>query len=332
MRLVQLLTLIVFGALLWASPAPARQQPGAPMGFQLGSDRPVVMDVLVSGLTAHDADQVVRLLGIEVGEPIPSSISAAQKRLWSDFRILVAQGGYLFQEVEGGVRVRLKFIESPVDLDPRFVGNNNFDVKRLREWAQLDDRVEVYVDEADKIAERIRTAYLRQGYYFVEVEPRFSGDGGVRYQEIVFEIREGPKVYVKDVEVVGNESIPEIGFLFWKQSLEKSASLGTKGRGLFAWWGHRFVQQVVEEDVVAMSEVYRDRGFLDAVVGYDLEFNEDRSGVRVTFRIDEGEPYTVSSVSLKAFEKEMVELTPGGRKEAEFREVELSLPEEELRS
>jgi len=330
-RLAQLIILIVFGALAWASPSLARQQVGPLQGLGLGGDRPLVMDVMVSGLTAHDADQVVGLLGIEVGQPIPASIAAAQKRLWSDFRILVATEGYLFQEVEGGVRVRLKFIESPVDLDPRFVGNNNFDVKRLREWAQLDDRVEVYVDEASNIAERIRTAYLRQGYYFVEVEPRFSGDGGVRYQEIIFEIREGPKVYVKDVQVLGNESIPEIGFLFWKQSLEKSASLGTKGRGLFAWWGHRFVEQVVEEDVVAISEVYRDQGYLDAVVGYDLEFNEDNSGVKVTFRVDEGEPYTVSEVSLKAFEKEMVESAPGGRREAEFREVELSLPEEELR-
>ena len=329
MRLVHLLLILLVGAFTLSEGAAARQLTER---AQLDWDRPLVMDVAVSGLTAHDAEQVVGRLGVRVGKPIPRSISLAQKRLWEDFRILIARDGYLFEEVEGGVRVRLKFIESPVDLDPRFVGNNNFDVARLREWAQLDDRVEVYADEAPKVAERIRTAYRRQGYYFVEVEPRIRGDGGVRYEEIIFEIREGPKVYVKGVEVVGNESIPEIGILFWKQSLLKTAQLGTKGRGLFAWWGHRFVEQVVQEDVLAIAGVYRDRGYLDAVVGYELDFNDDRSGVRVTFNIDEGEPYRVSKVSFQALEKELVEVTPGGRREAEFREVELSIPEEELRS
>ncbi len=328
-RLAKFIFILVVGLVSSSGDASARQlRPGA----QAEWDRPLVMDVEVSGLTAHDAEQVVARLGIRRGQPIPRSINQAQKALWEDFRILIARDGYLFEEMEGGVRVRLRFLESPVDLDPRFVGNNNFDVERLREWAELDDRVEVYVDEAENVAERIRTAYRRQGYYFVEVEPRFGGDGGVRYQEIIFEVREGPKVYVKGVKVLGNESIPEIGFIFWKRSLEKSAQLGTKGRGLFAWWGHRFVEQVVQEDVLAISEVYRDRGYLDAVVGYDLSFNEDRSGVRVTFNIDEGEPYRVSKVSFEALEKEVVEVIPGGRKEAAFRKVEFTIPEEELRS
>ncbi|MDG1050816.1 MAG: BamA/TamA family outer membrane protein [Planctomycetota bacterium] len=332
MRLVQLLPLLVSGVLGLAGSAAARQEIDVPKLTELAADRPIVMDVMTSGLTAHDADQVVARLGIKVGQPIPQQISRAQKQLWDDFRILVAQGGYLFEEVEGGVRVRLRFIESPVDLDPRFVGNNKFDVARLREWGQLDDRVEVYVDEAEKIAERIRTAYRRQGYYFIEVEPRIGGDGGVRYREIIFEIREGPKVYVKDVEVVGDDSIPDAGFLFWKQSVEKSAALGTKGRGLFAWWGHRLVEEVVEADVVAISQVYRDNGYLDAVVGYDLEFTEDRSGVRVKFNVDAGELYRVSRVNLRAVSKEMVEVTPGGRREAEYQDVELSIDESELRS
>ena len=332
MRTVQLILMLAAAALSTTGAAAVPQQIPLPDLTGPVDDRPIVVDVVTAGLTAHDAEQVVARLGIRRGEPIPRSISAAQKQLWDDFRILVEQNGYQFEEVEGGVRVRLRFLESPVDLDPRFVGNANFDIEKLREWAQLDDRVEVYVDEAEKIAERIRTAYLRQGYHFVEVEPRFGGDGGVRYQEIIFEVREGPKVYVKDVQLTGNDSIPDTGFLFWKQSVEKSASLGTEGRGLFAWKGHRFVQEVLEADVVALSEVYRDNGYLDAVVGYDLEFNEDRDGVYVTFKIDEGELYRVSRVSLEAVEKEMVEVTPGGRREPEFREAELTLPEEELRA
>ncbi|MEM1452943.1 MAG: POTRA domain-containing protein [Planctomycetota bacterium] len=325
---------LVAALTLALGPAVARPQevgsPAAP-SIQDMPDLPIVVDIQVEGLRAHDPIQIAARLGFRKGEPIPQTTTAAQSRLYSDFRILVERDGVGYQEVEGGVIVHLNFIESPVDLDPKFVGNTKFDVKKLREWAQLDDRVEVYVDEVEGIAERIRRAYRRQGYYFVEVDPRMGGTG-VRYREIIFEIREGPKVYIKSVKLEGNESIPDEGFLFWKRGIRKYAQLQSKGKGLFAWWGHRLDQEVLQSDVVGIADVYRSRGFLDAVVGYRLDFTNDRSGVKVTFEIDEGPLYRVASVNIKAYEKELVDTVPGGFPQPEYREIEFSIPERELRS
>ncbi|MEM9380073.1 MAG: BamA/TamA family outer membrane protein, partial [Planctomycetota bacterium] len=88
--------------------------------------------------------------------------------------------------------------------------------------------------------------------------------------------------------------------------------------------------EVIESDVVAMAQVYRDRGYLDAIVSYRLEPTEDRGGFHVVFEVDEGERYTVSSVDIKGFEKELIEVTPGGLVEPEYREIELTIPREEL--
>ncbi len=291
--------------------------------------RETVVGIEVEGLKFHDPDRVAAMLGFKVGEPIPLSTTEAQRRLNQDFGILVEPQGLTFEEVEGGVVVHLVMVESPLDLDPQFVGNNKFSVSRLREWALLDDRVEVFTYEVEKIKDRLIAAYKRQGYHFVEIDHLIGGDG-VQRQEIIFQIREGPKVYVKSVKIYGNESIPDEGILLWRKNLKKSARLGTSGRGLFAWFGHRYVEEVLEADRLAIVSVYRERGFLDAVVDAELEFTDDRSGVYVKFVVDEGPLYKVGSVGIKAFEIERVDTVPGGRGEDRTREVDLIIPEEEL--
>ncbi len=319
----------------WAEPLPPTQGGGAlpqeaspevpedPFG-----DRPVVMGIEVEGLTAHDPIKIANSLGIVVGQVIPRSIDGPEKRLWEDFRILIVSDGYAFEEVVGGVVVRLKFFETPVALDPQFVGHVHFDVEQLREWALIDDRVEVSVDEAERIEDRIRRAYKRQGYHFVEVSHVLGGEGA-RRREMIFEIREGPKVYVKKVSIEGNESIPDEGILLWKKTLKKYARLGTKGRGIFAWWGHRFDEEVVAADSIALTNVYRERGFLDAVVDPQVTFTADRSGAFVKYVVDEGPLYTVKSINIRAVEFEEVEIFPGTT-EVQERSVELTIPEEEL--
>lgn len=291
--------------------------------------RPVVIGLDVEGLTAHDPVRIARSMGIIVGEQIPRSIDAAQKRLWDDFRLLVTADGYAFEEVEGGVIVHLRFQESQVALDPQFVGNVHFDVDQLREWALIDDRVEVSIDDAERIQDRIRRAYLRQGYHFVEVSHVLGGEGA-RRREMIFEINEGPKVYVKKVSIEGNDSIKDEGVLIWKKTLKKLARLETKGRGLFAWWGHRYDEQVVAADAIALADVYRDRGFQDVVVDPEITFTKDRSGVFIKYIIDEGPLYKVSSVNIRAVEFERVEIFPG-QWETQERSVDLSVPEDELK-
>lgn len=306
----------------------AGQEPSSEARKDPFGDRPIIKGIEVEGLTAHDPLKIAKALGIVVGQQIPRSIEGAEKRLWEDFRILIVSEGYAFEEVEGGVRVRLKFFETPVALDPQFVGHVHFDVDQLREWALIDDRVEVSVDEAERIEDRIRRAYKRQGYHFVEVSHVLGGEGA-RRREMIFEIREGPKVYVKKVSIDGNKSIPDEGILLWKKTLKKYARLGIKGRGLFAWWGHRFDEEVMTADKIAIENVYRERGFLDVVVDPQLTFTTDRSGAFVKYVIDEGAQYKVSSINIRAVEFERVEVFPG-QTETQERSVELTIPEEEL--
>lgn len=309
-----------------AEPAPAAAIQGQ-SADDAAPERPLVVDIQVEGLRYNDPQRIAARLGYRVGSPIPIEVTEAQKMLFRETHILVESID--FEQASGGVVVKLRLLESLVDLDPQFVGNTKFDVEKLREWALLDSRVEVYADEVEKIRDRITEAYRRQGYHFVEIDA-VMGEGSGGRQEIIFQIKEGPKVYVKSVQFRGNESIPDEGFLVWKRTLGKLAGLQSKGKGLFAWWGYRYVEEVLEADRIAISQVYRDRGYLDAVVDAELEFTPDRSGVHVIFRIDEGPLYTVESVAIEAYELERVEVIPGGPTDERQRRVDLVIPEEEL--
>jgi len=317
-----------------AAAAPAQDEPtddgtGEGPDFSvLQEGPPIVVGIDVEGLRLNDPERIAARLGLRVGEPLPTRGVFRQREgaLYDDFKIVVAPNGYALEEVEGGVIAHLVLVEFPYDLDPQFVGNTKFDVDRLREWANIGDRAQVYTAEAPAIADRITRAYRRQGYHFVEVQTRIRAED-FENQEIVFEIREGPKVYVKAVRIEGNESYPDEGVLFWRTNLKSEAKLRTKGRGLFAWYGHRYDTDVLDADCIAIAQAYRDRGHLDVVVDYRTEFTRDRSGAYVTFIVDEGPRYSVGSVEVRAYE---IEPDPANPREDIERRVDLVIPEEEL--
>lgn len=266
----------------------------------------VVREVVFEGLETYGEEGVLRALGIEIGKPLPEMRPGVQ-RVWEVYRLLVLE-----PRVEvltgGGLRLSLKVSEQPVDLDPRFVGNDDIPTEKLYEWAGLFDREEIYVYEADAIKNRLVEGYKRQGYHHVEVEVVVGGaeeeEGGAP-SDLIFEIREGPKVRATGIVVRGNENLPDTGWGFWRGGLKSLAKLKTKGRGIFRWWGGVFDEEVLAADLLAMRQVYRDRGWLDAKVEIErLEFNDERDRVKIHVVVDEGPLWRVASLDAVAVDPE----------------------------
>lgn len=293
----------------------------------LPQDVPIVRELEVRGLTEHEATRIAALLGYQVGAPLPDPVTQAAgvDQVWNDYGILLPSGAVALEARADGVRVVLTVIEPKIDLEPRFVGNVTYAASKLREWALLDDRAEMYVHEAPNVVDRIARAYKRQGFHFVEVEAVIGGEG-TRADQVIFEIREGPKVRVTQVHVRGNENLPDTGFWFWSGGLRSLAKLGTKGRGVFSWLGRKFDEEVLQADLLAMRQVYRELGYLDARVELErIEFTETRRRAEVYILVDEGPQYTVSDIDVIGvdvmFDEEGV---------PHFTEVPLLLPRDEL--
>jgi outer membrane protein insertion porin family len=265
-------------------------------------EMPTVVAIRVEGARRYTEAQLTNALGQKVGAKFDAD--AVQKGLDTLWNALRVRAEVLRRDVEGGVELLLKVVEMNVDLEPRFVGNAQIPVDTLKKWALLEDRGELFLYQAERVRHRLIEGYHKEGYAFADVDiVRRGSESGANEDgvipDVIFEIREGPQVRVKEVVVRGNTSMPDRGMWWWKDGLKKLAKSELDGPWLFNWKGDKFVQDTLDADIVAMREVYRDRGFLDAVIDVEtLEFSADRTGVVVHVVVDEGSRYKVSGMRL----------------------------------
>jgi outer membrane protein insertion porin family len=287
-----------------------------------------VVRILVEGAKRYTEAQIIAALGQRLGEPLDEKVvDQGVKRLWTTFHVRAEPD---VRAVPGGVELRLRVFEMPVDREPRFVGNDQIDTKTLRRWALIEEQTELYLHQAKRVRQRILEGYQREGFHFAEVDVIQRGEGADSDElpDVIFEIREGPKVRVKDVVIRGNESMPDTRFLyFFAGGLSHLAKRELRGPGILNWKGSAFVRETLEADLLAMRQVYRDRGWLDAVVELErLEFNELRDGVVIHVLVDEGQRYRVSSLSIRAVDW----VHPEQAGDERTSESQLVFPEEEL--
>jgi len=128
-----------------------------------------------------------------------------------------------------------------------------------------------------------------RGLYFAEVdEERNPTEGGV---EVVFVVREGPTVRVRDIEFIGNAHLSE-------SDLERI--MKTKETLLLFVRSGYLDREALDDDLETLETFYRSHGYLDArVMLDDLIFTLDRERVTVRIRVIEGERYRIRSILVR---------------------------------
>jgi len=290
-----------------------------------------VLVIEVEGERRYSEDRLRAALGVGVGQPYSNAqADRGIGYLWSRFQVRASLAGRLSEK---GLELLLRVVELPSDLEPRVVGYDAVDLDQILEWAELQDQRELYFHQVARVKARLIEGYKREGHYFVQVEaiirdPR-EGDDPDAPGDVIFEIIEGPTVNVSEMVIHGNKSLPESGALFWKDGLKHLSQNVIKGPSLFDWNGAEFVEEDLKADLVAMRNVYRERGYLNAVVELDdLEFNADRTWVTVHVIVDEGERFVVSKVTIEG-----VDLSPNPRGDNYIpieSPTDLFFPEDEL--
>ena len=136
---------------------------------------------------------------------------------------------------------------------------------------------------------RMTELYHKKGHAFVEIsldETRL-GQG-----QVVYDIKEGPRVKVGQVEFEGNEFI---------KSKELAKAIKTRTRK-FLFWPVYYEQQVISGDLAKLQDVYQKKGFLDARIDVDSRFSEDNKLAYVRFSIEEGPVYTIEQIIISGNE------------------------------
>src|SRR5881392_37451 len=214
-----------------------------------------------------------------------------QAQIDDGLKALIETG--LFQDVrinQQGGRLVVTVVENPVIGRIAFEGNKKVKDEQLSAEIQSKPRGTLSRPMVQSDAQRIAEIYRRSGRYDVRVTPEIIDQPNNRV-DLVFTIVEGSKTGVKSVEFVGNSAY---------SSYRLKDIIKTHESNLLSFLGGNDVYDPdrVEADRDLIRRFYLKNGFADVqVVAALTEYDPERKGFLVTFKIEEGQQYRVASVN-----------------------------------
>ena len=203
------------------------------------------------------------------------------------------------KEGKNGVILRYFIKEKPIITDVVFKGNKKISSRKLKEELGLtteegeETKLQKPLDYKylDKLVQKIKEIYAKRGYPETQVYYTIERTSPTR-AVVTFYIKEGKKAEVCEVKVVGNREL---------SSGEIKDVLLTKPKSILHL---RFTaplsEEKLEKDVKRIEELYKEKGFLDVVVGKPEVEPIGNSCYRVVFRIvKEGKPYRFGKIEFE---------------------------------
>jgi len=173
--------------------------------------------------------------------------------------------------------------------DVEFEGNTEFWDLTLKKDIVLFSEGNRRGTAVRKSIRNIEKRYHEAGYpeVIADVETRVAQEENISVRNLRFVINEGPREIVRKVVVSGNT--------FFSEEKLKNQML-TRPPGIL--YDGQFVPQKLEEDILAIQNLYHDSGFLDVGVKRMVNISGDRKTVDVHVKIDEGMQTKVTHVEL----------------------------------
>jgi outer membrane protein insertion porin family len=202
----------------------------------------------------------------------------------------------LFQDVkinQAGGRIVVTVIENPVIGRVAFEGNKKVKDEQLTAEVQSKPRGTLSRPMVQSDAQRIVEIYRHSGRYDVSVNPQIIEQANNRV-DLVFEINEGAKTSVQSIEFVGNVA-------FSSYRLKDVIKTHEHNFLSFLASGDLYDPDRVEADRDLIRRFYLKHGYADVqVVAALTEYDPERKGFLVTFKIEEGQQYRVATVNFES--------------------------------
>ncbi|WP_255406098.1 outer membrane protein assembly factor BamA [Novosphingobium sp. CF614] len=260
---------------------PSAQAPGAPV-------MQTIQSIQVTGAERLEPQTVMSYIKLRIGQPYSKAVAdEALKDLYST---------ELFKDVQitnDGGTVTIAVQENPVVNRIVLEGNKRIkDDKILPEIKvaprQIFTRSKIRADVA-----RIIELYKRQGRYAATVEPKMVMLDQNRV-DIVFEITEGDKSKVRQINIIGNEHFSDgelRGQMVTKQArITRIFSSGTS-----------YDPDRMAFDQQKLRQFYLTEGYADfRVVSAVAELTPDKKDFIITYVVEEGKRYKFGDVKVES--------------------------------
>ncbi|MCK1511059.1 outer membrane protein assembly factor BamA [Bradyrhizobium sp. 190] len=216
-----------------------------------------------------------------------------QAQIDDGLKALIETG--LFQDVrinQVGGRLVVTVVENAVIGRIAFEGNKKVKDEQLSAEIQSKPRGTFSRPMVQSDAQRIAEIYRRSGRYDVRVTPEIIEQPNNRV-DLIFTVTEGSKTGVRSIEFVGNVAY---------SSYRLKDVIKTRESNLLSFLGGADVYDPdrVEADRDLIRRFYLKNGYADVqVIAALTEYDPDKKGFLVTFKIEEGQQYRVASVDFQ---------------------------------
>lgn len=230
------------------------------------------MQLEVNSRVGMTIEALSRMTGIRGG--MPYSGMAVRQSLDS----LYAAG--LFTDVwvevdpiEGGVAVIYNLTEKTLLADLRIKGNRVFWTRTLTDAMGLSIGEE-FTDERWKASiARLMDFFQRHGYLRARLDSEVSQIAGTNEVAVTVKVREGSRAKIRETKFTGN--IVYSPLRLW--SLVRSTG------------GEFYGADILDEDIARLETLYRENGYLKAVVGPpEIRYEESLDEVAITIPVEAG--------------------------------------------
>ncbi|MCP1741842.1 outer membrane protein insertion porin family [Bradyrhizobium japonicum] len=203
----------------------------------------------------------------------------------------------LFQDVRinrgSGGQIIVSVVENPVIGRIAFEGNKKIKDEQLTAEVQSKARGTFSRAMVQSDTLRIAEIYRRSGRYDVRVTPEIIEQPNNRV-DLVFTVEEGAKTGVKSIEFIGNSAF---------SSYRLRDVIKTHESNLLSFLASNDIYDPdrVEADRDLIRRFYLKNGFADVqVVAALTEYDPEKKGFNVTFKIEEGSQYRVGTVDFRS--------------------------------
>jgi outer membrane protein insertion porin family len=251
---------------------------------------PVVKEIDIRGNRRIESDVIRQRVQTRVGDPF------SPEKIRGDVELLFKMGFFddvkvEAEDLEGGLRLIYVVREKPSIRSIEIVGAKEIEEKDVRERIDVAPGTVFEPQALGRNADKIRAYYEGEGFYTAQVKGR-SEKVSDREVDLVFDIEEGAKFFVRNITFEGN----------------KGLSAGTI-RGVMATKERFFIplfragvlkQPDLEQDVERIKALYLDRGYLQVKVA-EPEIRIDKAANRldIVIQIEEGARFRTGTVSVK---------------------------------
>ena len=272
----------------------------APPSFKL-------KEVHVEGNVATSQNMVLYTAGLQNGQEVSTEdFRRAVKRLW-ELGVFSNIQIHFDGETPEGILISIEVEESPVLAEVIFNGNKKIKDKKFKSELSFQRGMRIKPNFINKTINKMKGLYKEKGYFLVEIEgemkPSVVGSEEGK-KDVVFTIKEGKKVKIKDIQIRGNTNnfgwVASKSWIPLPKFIRKELSLNklrwqlkeTKIRTWWRLWAAAFDEKKFEEDLETLATFYRDEGYRDFTILSDsIYYEPKKKGLVVHINVDEGNRY-----------------------------------------